>query len=651
MKRIITVIALMMSALASAFAQNGQIVDDKWLTENYTRREVMIEMRDGKHIYTAIYEPVQQFLEKLGKKAGPIMLFRTPYGLKPYGLKPGQIETEGKVEKYPGGMKWDMANYAAEGWIIVQQNVRGKFLSEGEYENMRPYVSGPDGAADTVVVKGVVQVDDATDVYDSIEWLLKNTKNNGNVGVKGVSYPGFYTTLAALSRHPAIKAASPQAPATDWFMGDDAHHNGALCLADACRFGSSFYRYRPCPSTESLGSILKIDKDLYEFYLGRPLKELDAFLGDSLRFWNQMMEHPDYDRFWKDRDPSVHLKDIRIPMLVTGGFYDAEDCYGAFRTYEMLKTMSPDCELYLAAGPWYHGGWNNRTANHLADVWYGEKSGAYYQDSVEFPFFSYYLEGKGVKPVRVNVCPSGESMRSVMEGRSMAEFWESYDEWPPKNMKFNKLYLSGHDSLSFRSMTSAPSEGTRTITSDPASPVPYMDVKSTDRDRSYMVADQSFASVRKDVATYRGAELKSNIHVAGPVKVRMDLVLDSENGGNLDADVIVKLIDVRPDGYQMLVRGDVMPLRFRNGFGKPESVKSGKRVTVEFTMCDIDHHFVQGHSIMVQVQGSWFPLIAMNPQKFLKNPYAAESADYQKVDMTIRSVDSYLELPVVQEFQ
>ena len=333
MKRIITVIALMMSALASAFAQNGQIVDDNWLTENYTRREVMIEMRDGKHIYTAIYEPVQQYLEKLGKKAGPIMLFRTPYGLKPYGLKPGQIETEGKVEKYPGGMKWDMANYAAEGWIIVQQNVRGKFLSEGEYENMRPYVSGPDGAADTVVVKGVVQVDDATDVYDSIEWLLKNTKNNGNVGVKGVSYPGFYTTLAALSRHPAIKAASPQAPATDWFMGDDAHHNGALCLADAYRFGSSFYRHRPCPSTESLGSILNIDKDIYDYYLGRPLKELDAFLGDSLRFWNQMMEHPDYDRFWKDRDPSAHLKDIKIPMLVTGGFYDAEDCYGAFRTY------------------------------------------------------------------------------------------------------------------------------------------------------------------------------------------------------------------------------------------------------------------------------------------------------------------------------
>ena len=491
----------MMSALAPAFAQNGQIVDDKWLTENYTRREVMIEMRDGKHIYTAIYEPVQQYLEKLGKKAGPIMLFRTPYGLKPYGLKPGQIETEGKAEKYPGGMKWDMANYAAEGWIIVQQNVRGKFLSEGEYENMRPYVSGPDGAADTVVVKGVVQVDDATDVYDSIEWLLKNTKNNGNVGVKGVSYPGFYTTLAALSRHPAIKAASPQAPATDWFMGDDAHHNGALCLADACRFGSSFYRHRPCPSTERLGSILKIDKDLYDYYLGRSLKELDAFLGDSLRFWNQMMEHPDYDRFWKDRDPSAHLKDIKIPMLVTGGFYDAEDCYGAFRTYDMLKTMSPDCELYLAAGPWYHGGWNNRTANHLADVWYGEKSGAYYQDNVEFPFFAYYLEGKGVKPVRVNVCPSGESMRSVMEGRSMAEFWESYDVWPPKNMKFNKLYLSGQDSLTFRSMTSAPSEGTRTITSDPASPVPYMDVKSTGRDRSYMVADQSFASVRKDVAT------------------------------------------------------------------------------------------------------------------------------------------------------
>ena len=639
----------------AALAQNGQVVTDGWLEKNYTKREVMVEVRDGAHLYTAIYEPSEEYLRSLGRESSPLMIMRTPYSLKPYGIQPGQAGRPAWSGGYTGNLKGDMANYVADGWIIVLQNVRGKYLSEGEYENMRPYVSGPDGAADTVAVRGAdgkrhVQTDEATDIYDSIEWLLKNTGNNGNVGVKGVSYPGFYATQAALSRHPAIKAVSPQAPATDWFMGDDAHHNGALCLTDVYRFGSGFYRTRKQPSAKGLGSLFSTDMDIYDYFRGKPMTELSSFFGDSLVFWNNIMAHPDYDKFWQERDPSRHLKNITVPVLVTGGFYDAEDCYGTFRTYNMLKRFSPDCELYLAAGPWYHGGWNNRTANHLADAWFGEKSGAYYQDDVEYPFFTYYLDGKGVKPVAANVCPSGETMRSVMEGRSMAEYWESYDEWPPKNVRFTRLYLSGQDSLSSDAMHSAPYAGVRTIVSDPEAPVPYMDTEASSRDRAYMSADQRFASERKDVATYRGACLRNNVHVAGPVKVRIELEIDSESGGKLDADVVVKLIDVRPDGYQMLVRGDVMPLRFRNGFEKPEPVKSCRRAVVEFTMCDIDHHFLQGHSFMVQVQGSWFPLIAMNPQTYLKNPYSAESSSYRKINMTVHSVASYIELPVVEDF-
>lgn len=635
--------AMAMLLGVAASAQNGKTVTDSWLSENYTRREKMIEVRDGKHIYTAIYEPRQEYLERLGRKDSPIMIMRTPYSLKPYGITPGQTESPVTVGSYAGNLKGDMANYVADGWIIVFQNVRGKYLSEGDYENMRPYLSGKKGAADTVTIRGTVRTDEATDIYDSIEWLLKNTGNNGNVGVKGVSYPGFYATQAALSRHPAIKAVSPQAPATDWFMGDDAHHNGALCLTDTYRFGSGFYRTRPEPSVKGLASLFHTDEDIYDYFLGKPMSELDAFFGDSLRFWSQMMEHPDYDRFWQDRDPSVHLSGIRVPMLVTGGFYDAEDCYGAFRTYYMLKDMSPQCELYLAAGPWYHGGWNNRTASHLSGAWFGEGTGAWYQDNVEYPFFTHYLDGRGDAPAKVNVCASAETSRDAMEGRSAESLHESYGQWPPAGMRYERLYLSGNDALVFGA---SPEAGSRTIISDPKSPVPYMDIKANSRDRAYMTADQSFASARPDVATYRGEKLDKEIHVAGPVKVKMDICIDSEDGRKaLDADIVVKLIDVRPDGYQMLVRGDVLPMRFRDGFGKPKPVRAGKYVTVEFTMCDIDHHFMPGHSLMVQVQGSWFPLAAMNPQTFLKNPYEAEASDYHKANITIKSAASYIELP------
>lgn len=630
MRRLLLLVFILAHSVG-LWAQNGRNVTEEWLKENYTKREVMIPMRDGARLYTAVYEPVSS------SEAKPVMLVRTPYSLRPYGFEAGEEPSKDRFA-YSSGMWGDLLNYAADGYVIVLQNVRGTYLSEGEFENIRPHLSGKAGGKTTKRI-----VDEATDTYDTVEWLLANTGSNGNIGVKGTSYPGYYATMAALSRHPAIKAVSPQAPVTDWFMGDDAHHNGALCLADCYRFGSSMYRTRKAPSTKGMKRLVSIDSDLYEYFLGKPLSELSAFFGDTLAFWNKMVSHPDYDKFWKDRNPSYHLKDIEPAVLVTGGFYDAEDCYGAFNTYTQLKKLSPECDLYLAAGPWHHGGWRSRSVSSIAGAWFGEASGEYYLDDIEYPFFRYYLEGKGEKPARVNVLPSGETMRSRMEGLPSTSFWEAYSTWPPENASPTRIYLSGTDSLNMSGRSQ--DVGFRTFTSDPSNPVPYMEVKSSGRDHGYMAADQTFASVRNDVLTYSGKVLSDTLHLAGPVKAHVELRLDLPDGTyskNMDADIVVKLIDVRPDGYQMLVRGDVMPVRYRGGFGKAKAVKAGKVFSVDFTMCDIDHYFLPGHSLMIQIQGSWFPLIAMNPQTFVRNPFLATKDDYRPINISVSS-NSYVE--------
>lgn len=630
MRRLLLLVFILAHSVG-LWAQNGRNVTEEWLKENYTKREVMIPMRDGARLYTAVYEPVSS------SEAKPVMLVRTPYSLRPYGFEAGEEPSKDRFA-YSSGMWGDLLNYAADGYVIVLQNVRGTYLSEGEFENIRPHLSGKAGGKTTKRI-----VDEATDTYDTVEWLLANTGSNGNIGVKGTSYPGYYATMAALSRHPAIKAVSPQAPVTDWFMGDDAHHNGALCLADCYRFGSSMYRTRKAPSTKGMKRLVSIDSDLYEYFLGKPLSELSAFFGDTLAFWNKMVSHPDYDKFWKDRNPSYHLKDIEPAVLVTGGFYDAEDCYGAFNTYTQLKKLSPECDLYLAAGPWHHGGWRSRSVSSIAGAWFGEASGEYYLDDIEYPFFRYYLEGKGEKPARVNVLPSGETMRSRMEGLPSTSFWEAYSTWPPENASPTRIYLSGTDSLNMSGRSQ--DVGFRTFTSDPSNPVPYMDVKSSGRDHGYMAADQTFASARKDVLTYSGKVLSDTLHLAGPVKAYVELRLDLPDGTyskNMDADIVVKLIDVRPDGYRMLVRGDVMPVRYRGGFGKAKAVKAGKVFSVDFTMCDIDHYFLPGHSLMIQIQGSWFPLIAMNPQTFVRNPFLATKDDYRPINISVSS-NSYVE--------
>lgn len=569
----------------------------------YTVRTEMIPMRDGVRLYTEILEPVD------AGGSTPIIMTRTPYGLH-YGQQDPQKYLRGQME-----------TYAKHGYIIVYQNVRGKMLSEGDFVNMRPG-------------KG-----EAKDTYDTAEWLIRHCKSNGNIGVLGVSYPGFYAMMAGLSGHPAIKAVSPQAPTTDWFIGDDAHHNGAFFLADMYSF-TTFFKDRKGPSSKSSRPVVNIDKDIYEYYKGRAFPELTADLGDSLTFWHEMMSHPNYDRYWKRMNASGRLKNVTPAVLVVAGLYDAEDCYGAFQTYRMLLKTSPETEAHLIAGPWSHGSWRDRIYQNLGEAWFGAESVPFYQDSLEYEFFAYYLEGQGEKPSPVMLLSSGETRRELMENKDINAEWKRLQQWPLSEAKPQDLWLSGKDSLVFDN----PDVGIQSYVSDPENPVPYYSVANRWRDKNYMAGAQSFASEREDVLAFHGAVLSDTLHVSGPVDVQLELSVEGENP---DADIVVKLIDVRPDGYRMLVRGDIMPLRFRDGYSHPKALKSGKTVTLNFRMCDIDHYFMPGHQLMVQIQSSWFPLAAMNPQTFLKNPYKAKPSDYQRVKINIHTGESKLTLPVL----
>ena len=328
-------------------------IDDRWLTEHYTKREVMIPMRDGISLFTAIYEPLENKSKSgLSDAAAPLIMMRTPYSIGPY----GQFGFSSNLRK-------KFRPYLENGYVVVLQNVRGRFLSEGLYENIRPFIAD----------KRPGQTDEASDTYDTVEWLVHNVYFNGAVGVTGVSYPGFYATLAALSGHPAIKAVSPQAPVLDWYMGDDAHHNGVLMLADTYSFGGGFYRYQKNPATQAPPTAAQPIGDLYSFFMrNRTFQDVTETLADTLSFWNEIRRHPDYDDFWKARTPAPHLKDIKPAVLVVGGSFDTDDCYGAVNTFKLIKKQSPETDLHFIYGPWYHGGWHNSKYENLGQVWFGE---------------------------------------------------------------------------------------------------------------------------------------------------------------------------------------------------------------------------------------------------------------------------------------
>ena len=570
---------------------------------NYTKAEHMIPMRDGTKLFTAVYAP------KDTSQKYPILLSRTPYSCSPYG---------------PNAYKDNIGPsplFAKEGYIVVYQDVRGAWMSEGTYVNMRPQNGHKSKPSD---------IDESSDTYDTIDWLVKNIpNNNGRVGMWGISYPGFYAAVGTIDAHPALKAASPQAPISDWFIGDDFHHNGTLFLPHAFNFFASFGKPRPKPT--QFGDDSRFNHgtpDGYKFFLEMgPLANADKnYLHGNIAYWNEMMEHPNYDAWWQARNTRPHLRNIKPAVMTVGGWFDAEDLFGALNTYKSVEQQSPGAYNILVMGPWFHGGWSRGDGEGLGDVRFGSKTSVFYRENIELPFFNYYLKDKG-KP----------ELPEAYVFETGSNKWKTYDHWPPASAREADLYINANGKLSF-----TPPAGSNSFDeyiSDPAHPVPFINNINIGMTREYMVDDQRFAAKRPDVLTYQTDVLTEDITLAGPLTASLFV---STSG--TDSDYVVKLIDVyldnAPDnnpnptgmkmgGYEMLVRGEPMRARFRKGFEKPEAMPPNKVEKIEYTMPDVNHAFLKGHRIMVQIQSSWFPLVDRNPQKFV-DIYKATEADFQK---------------------
>jgi hypothetical protein len=609
----------------------AQITDTVWIKNNYKKVEQYITMRDGVRLFTSIYMP------KDTAEKHPILFSRTPYSCAPYGTN----------------FKWDWESfyqtYFKEKYIMVLQDVRGRWMSEGTFVDVRPF--NPDK-------KTSKDIDEASDSYDAIDWLVKNVPgNNGNVGVMGISYPGFYSTMAALSNHPALKVVSPQAPVTDWFVGDDFHHNGAFMLMDAFAFYANFGRPRPKPTSTAPTDFDYSIKDNYSFYLqnGAISNFTRKFMGDSIKFWNDLMEHPTYDKWWKARNVRNYLTDVKPVMLEVGGLFDAEDCFGAWNTYKAIETQSTATNNRLVMGPWFHGGWVRSDGSRLGNVEFGSKTSEWYQRNIELPFFNYYLKNKGSAPdiAEATVFFTGENQ------------WHKFKQWPPAEVEQKELFLDKSKKLNWeipatlKTQQKPKDEDTFTeYVSDPSTPVPYAEHVHFERTREYMTDDQRFASRRPDVLTFTTDALPNDVSIAGPVIA--DLMVSTTS---TDADFVVKIIDVFPDkfqysdtdkylmgGYQMLVRGEVMRGKFRNSLEKPEPFVPKKITQVKFSLPDVAHTFKAGHKIMVQIQSSWFPLVDRNPQKFM-DIYHASNDDFQKASIKVYhsgSTNSKIILPVLK---
>ncbi len=577
---------------------------------NYTKTEYRIPMRDGTKLFTTVYTP------KDDSKTYPVLLIRTPYSVGPYG-----------ADKYPERLRPTSA-FVKAGYIFAYQDVRGRWMSEGDFVNMRPHNPTKQGK----------EFDESSDTYDTVEWLLKNVPNhNGKVGQTGISYPGFYTVCGMIDAHPAMVAVSPQAPVTDWFVGDDFHHNGCLFLPHCFNFMANFGKARPEPVSKSQS--MPFDHgtpDGYQFFLDLgPLSNVERkYYKGEVAFWNEVMAHPNYDDFWKAKNVRAHVKGTTPAVMTVGGWFDAENLFGAVETFKAVeKTGVPKGGNTLVMGPWAHGQWSGGTGDALGDLRFHAKTGEFFREKVELPFFEYHLKGVGE-----NKLPKALVFET---GRNQ---WRKFDAWPPKDAKATDLYLvSG-------ALAASPPKGdatSDTFVSDPAKPVPHRGDINISMTGDYMTTDQRHCARRPDVLVYTGEELKEDFTVAGPIEVELSV---STTG--TDADWVVKLIDVYPadfpdpdpnpkgvkmGGYQQLVRGEPFRGKFRNWFDKPVPFKPGEVTTVKFTMPDTLHTFRAGHRVMVQVHSTWFPLVDRNPQTFLDNINDAKPEDFKKQTHTVYS--------------
>lgn len=603
----------------------AQSVDSAWIVNNYTKTEIMIPMRDGVKLFTTIYAPKDQ------SEPHPILLTRTPYSCAPYGA--GIFNT--------GFWRGPRHYFFKENYIYVMQDVRGRWMSEGDFEDIRPFNPNKSGN----------QTDETTDTYDAIDWMIKHIpQNNGKVGVFGTSYPGFYATMSTMSNHPALKAVSPQAPVTEWFIGDDFHHNGAFMLADGFAFYAGFGKPRPKPTTVGPKGFEYPIKDYFDFYLRTgAIPNFTKLMGDSIRFWKDLMAHPNYDEFWQVRNTRKFADKVNpnVATLIVGGLYDAEDCYGAWNLYKAIESKATNNNK-IVMGPWYHGQWGAVDGTRLGNVEWGSNTSEWFGKNIELPFFNYYLKGKGnidqIKEANIFFSGSNE--------------WKQFETWPVTSMKMTPYTLGKNGTLLSNATTATPSYDE--YVSDPAKPVPYISdvymMKATPNRhyREYMDDDQKFASRRTDVLVYQTPVLEKDLVLGGPVIA--DLMVSISN---TDADFVVKVIDVYPDnfeynngrkdylmsGYQQLVRGEVMRGKYRNSFEKPEAFVPNKPTQVKFNLPDVAHTFKKGHRLMIQIQSSWFPIVDRNPQQFL-NIYQAKDEDFKKATIKVFH-QSKLILPVI----
>lgn len=634
-------------------------IDTAWVSQHYSKREVMIPMRDGVRLFTSIYEPKDKTVKH------PVLMYRSCYGSSPYGED---------VLMDLSSPTW--RKYAADQYILVFQDVRGKNMSEGSFEDIRPFI---------VDKQDKYQVDEASDTYDTVDWLVKHTNSNERVGVFGISYPGFYAMMAGLSGHPAVKAVSPQAPVTDWFRGDDTHHNGAFFPLDMFSFefwfehvnkASFWTTYQTDPNQVNPTDI--IHTDVYNDYLKLgTVTDMTQLLGDSCKFWNDMLRHPDIDQWWEERNIAYHCQDVKPAVMIVGGLFDAEDCYGAFTTYNAIKNQSPQTELYLVEGPWAHGEWSRGAMGYLGDIWFGHDADMYYYlDNFEYPFFSYYLNGKGEKP-----------KQGAMVFQTGENHWKHFPGGWKTDAAISPFYLQEDGGIGEPEY----SDNTTSYVSDPMRPVPFFGKPLKYRPTEYMTADQRFASSRPDVAVFSTEPLAEPLVLDGAVVADLNVAVSTT-----DCDFIVKIIDVYPDdfkypyevyqfvgdkektqfyplmaGYQMLVRWEVMRGKYRNCMEldsiafhntnpmamknyrfqpkSPEPFTQGKPTNVNFKLPDIAHTFLPGHRLMVQVQSSCFPLIDRNPQTFC-NIYECGQEAFQPCTVQIlhsKEHPSRVWLPVV----
>jgi putative CocE/NonD family hydrolase len=601
------------------------------ICDTHTKREVLIPMRDGVRLHTVIYAPRDT------TRPHPIVLMRTPYSSAPYGERCPTVPPRGQARAY-----FDL------GYIGATQDVRGRWNSEGDFVDVRPVVTDRRSNAD---------VDETTDTYDTVEWLIHNVPgNNGRVGVRGTSYPGFYASMAAINAHPAVKVVSPQAPVTEWMGGDDFFHNGALLLPHFFDFFATFGRPRPAPTTTDGGGFDHGTPDSYDFFLNRlgALGNVNPrFYHDSIAFWNQVLQHTTWDAWWAARSARPHLRDLRPAMLWVGGWFDTENNWGALNAYAAAERQSPGTVSRLVMGPWSHGQWNWDTGDSLGAIPWGMTTSQFFTDSIEVPFFRHYLEDGAPAPRAYEA--------AVFE--TGANRWHFVEAWPPRGTTPTSLYLSHGGALAPAPPTSA--SAWDQYVSDPARPVPYTNAIGHWYDGGFMVEDQRFAARRPDVLVYATPPLERDLTVAGPIGV--DFVVATSG---TDQDFIVKVIDVFPDdyrgenltgvaarranarrgGYQMLVRGDVMRGKYRNGLTRPEPFRANAPTPLRFQLTDVYHTFRAGHRVMVQVQSTWFPMIDRNPGRFM-DIFRATDADFRPTTQRVyRSAGqaSRVVLPVLQ---